>query len=113
MSEIRSIPGLSIYFELNSFTVLQNELDKINSYFSKNSGSTISVITLEGNTCNLGSINYNYELSKKRVAEVEKAIQTFTKTNILPKYFGEEKPLYDNSHESTRKLNRRVDIIIK
>ena len=103
---------LSVFFDLNSAIVVKDELEKINYYFRNFSANKTNSITLEGHCCYLGATNYNYELSKRRVFAVEKEVKVFTNATIIPKFFGETTPKYDNSKESSRRLNRRVDVRI-
>jgi outer membrane protein OmpA-like peptidoglycan-associated protein len=103
---------LSVFFDLNSAIVVKDELEKINYYFRNFSANKANSITLEGHCCYLGATNYNYELSKRRVFAVEKEVKVFTNATIIPKFFGETTPKYDNSKESSRRLNRRVDVRI-
>lgn len=103
---------LSVFFDLNSSFVVKDELEKINYYFRNFSANRANSITLEGHCCFLGATDYNYELSKRRVFAVEKEVKVFTNATIIPKFFGETTPKYDNSKEFTRRLNRRVDVRI-
>jgi len=69
-------------------------------------------IRLEGHTDNNGSENYNLELSKNRV----QAVKDFLVANgvdamrIEIAYFGESKPIADNSTEEGKAKNRRVEM---
>lgn len=103
---------ISVFFDLNSAIVVKDELEKLDYYFRNFSAKTINKITLEGHACYLGPADYNYQLSKRRVFAVEKEIKVFTSATIIPEFFGETLPKYDNSTERTRRLNRRVDIKI-
>ena len=103
---------ISIFFDLNSSIVVKDELEKLDYYFRNFSAKKINQITLEGHACYLGPTDYNYQLSKRRVFAVEKEIKVFTSATIIPKFFGETTPKYDNSKENTRRLNRRVDVKI-
>ncbi len=103
---------ISIFFDLNSSIVVKDELEKLDYYFRNFSNKKINLVTLEGHACYLGATDYNYQLSKRRVFAVEKEIKVFTSATIIPKFFGETTPKYDNSLERTRRLNRRVDVKI-
>lgn len=103
---------ICVFFDLNSSIVVRDELEKLDYYFRNFSKNKINQITLEGHACYLGPTEYNYQLSKRRVFAVEKEIKVFTSAAIIPKFFGETMPKYDNSKESTRRLNRRVDVKI-
>jgi OOP family OmpA-OmpF porin len=69
-------------------------------------------IRLEGHTDNNGAEEYNLELSKNRV----QAVKDFLVANgvaadrIDIQYYGESKPIADNSTAEGRALNRRVEI---
>jgi len=106
------LDGLSVFFNLDSYLVLPTEKEKIDYYFKKYANKTIKEVALEGNTCNLGTSEYNFGLSKRRVLAVEEVLQPYVKVQIHRKFLGEFYPLYKNSPESSRKLNRRVDVVI-
>jgi outer membrane protein OmpA-like peptidoglycan-associated protein len=106
------LDGLSVYFNLDSYKVLPTEMEKIDFYFKKYTNKTIKEVELEGNTCNLGTAEYNFKLSERRVLAVEQALTPYVKVKVNRKFLGEFYPLYDNSTERSRKLNRRVDVII-
>lgn len=106
------LDGLSVYFNLDSYKVLPTEIEKIDFYFKKYTNKTIKEVELEGNTCNLGTAEYNFKLSERRVLAVEQVLTPYVKVKVNRKFLGEFYPLYDNSTERSRKLNRRVDVII-
>ena len=71
------------------------------------------VIILRGYACSIGGVDYNLELSKKRVEEVKNYI--VSNLNIAPDFietyfYGEKDTPFDNSTEINRRKNRRVDI---
>ncbi len=71
------------------------------------------VIILRGYACSIGGVDYNLELSKKRVEEVKNYIMS--KLDIAPDFietyfYGEKDTPFDNSTEINRRKNRRVDI---
>ncbi|MEN8155041.1 MAG: OmpA family protein [Acidobacteriota bacterium] len=71
------------------------------------------VIILRGYACSIGGVDYNLELSKKRVDEVKDYIVNNLKIapEFIESYFyGEKDTPFDNSTELNRRKNRRVDI---
>ena len=104
--------GLSVYFDFDSYFVKTLEREKIDFYFRKYANKNVKNVVLEGNTCNLGSSEYNMQLSKRRVNAVEKVLGRYVNVQIGKKFLGEFYPLYNNSTEASRKLNRRVDVLI-
>jgi outer membrane protein OmpA-like peptidoglycan-associated protein len=71
-------------------------------------------VSLTGHTDNKGEAMFNMVLSKKRAESVKQFLQQFgiSESRILIDFYGEDKPLVDNSSNEGRKKNRRVDIAI-
>jgi outer membrane protein OmpA-like peptidoglycan-associated protein len=72
-------------------------------------------VLIEGHTDNLGNMNYNMELSKKRVQSVIE----FLKKNglkqeieLIGQGMGDLQPIAENTSEKGRALNRRVEISV-
>ena len=69
-------------------------------------------ITIEGHTCNIGTNAYNLALGEKRA----QAVKDFLVNNGIDSSridiisYGEERPIFDNSAEETRRFNRRAHI---
>lgn len=104
--------GLCVYFDFDKYDIRPNEQEKIDFFFKNYVTKPIKEVELEGNTCNLGTAEYNFKLSERRVLSVEKALQPYVKVKITRKFLGEFYPYYSNSTEGTRRLNRRVDVLI-
>ncbi len=70
-------------------------------------------ILIEGHTCNLGSPEYNIELSKKRARSVSDYLARemgIPADRIRIMYYGEKFPIASNGTEEGRARNRRVAI---
>jgi len=74
-------------------------------------------ILVEGHTDNIGSEEYNMDLSQRRGESVRNfLVENFaqlTAGQFTVRGFGESRPVGDNSTEEGRQMNRRVDIIIR
>jgi outer membrane protein OmpA-like peptidoglycan-associated protein len=72
------------------------------------------VVEIGGHTDNIGSPEYNMELSNKRVGSVVKYLIKYgaEKKQIKAKGYGMTKPLAENTTEEGRKKNRRVEMKI-
>ena len=72
-------------------------------------------IELTGHTDNRGSHKLNVHLSQKRVEVVKSFLITngIDENRITGKGYGGSRPVASNDHEKSRKLNRRVEFIIK
>jgi outer membrane protein OmpA-like peptidoglycan-associated protein len=84
------------------------ELRKIGRLMSLNSAMKIEV---SGHTDNVGKDPDNLLLSQKRANAVRDHLvkQGIPSSRIVPKGYGETKPLNDNSDEGKRQLNRRIE----
>jgi outer membrane protein OmpA-like peptidoglycan-associated protein len=90
----------------------QKELDKAVGYLNKYPDSRIIV---EGHTCNIGSNEYNQNLSERRAYSVKKYLIDkggIDGNRIEAVGYGEEKPMASNDTREGRARNRRVDLII-
>lgn len=70
---------------------------------------------LEGHTCNIGPEAYNQGLSERRAKSVKDYLvaKGIPAVRLGTSGLGESAPKYDNTTLEGRKLNRRVEIIIK
>jgi outer membrane protein OmpA-like peptidoglycan-associated protein len=71
-------------------------------------------VRLEGHTDNVGPADKNQQLSEDRVAEVKRYLvgRGVDEKRIATVGFGGTKPRYGNEREETRRLNRRVELVI-
>lgn len=71
-------------------------------------------IRLEGHTSNEPPADKNQQLSEDRVAEVKRYLVSrgVAENRITTIGFGGTKPRFSNEREETRKLNRRVELVI-
>jgi len=104
----------NIFFEFNSANLTDDsktELIKVVDFLTANSDVKI---TISGHTDDVGSDEYNLDLSKKRA----KAVNDFLLNNgILESAlshigYGESQPLSKGTDEQSRKLNRRIEFSI-
>jgi outer membrane protein OmpA-like peptidoglycan-associated protein len=71
-------------------------------------------IRVEGHTDNVGAADKNQVLSEQRVAEVKRYLvgRGVAQGRITTVGYGGSKPKFSNDREETRKLNRRVELVI-
>ncbi|TNF46614.1 MAG: OmpA family protein [Bacteroidetes bacterium] len=111
----QSISRHSVYFDVDSYTISQDELNSLKSFISQeNTGNYISKIYIKGHTDSDASDSYNQVLSERRVVAVTKQ---FEGTNLISyietEALGESNPLNKNLTSEDKKLNRRVEITIE
>lgn len=103
----------SIYFDLDEYIVKEEFRPLVQAhakYLSQNSGANL---TVQGNTDERGSREYNIALGQRRADAVKKAL-TVSGANdgqIQTVSFGEEKPKCTTADESCWSQNRRADIV--
>ncbi len=113
----KSAPALllpsSVLFKLDN-SILKAEaaeaLSIVQNIYNKSKNKDILI---EGHTCNLGSPEYNMELSMKRAQSVSDYLSDkmgIPAERIRIMYYGEKFPIASNNTEEGRTRNRRVSI---
>lgn len=113
-NQLQEMQKKSVYFDFDSFNIKPEYRDVIQQqaeFLKTNAGS----VTLEGNSDERGSAEYNLALGDKRAHAVRKALEIFgVKSNqINVVSFGEEKPRSTCHEEKCWGENRRVDFNAK
>jgi len=117
--EVASAPVVSnhnsVYFGFNEYDIKDgyNGVVKANSDYL--AASAPAKVQVQGNTDDIGSVEYNLALGQKRADAVKKALiaggasaaQVEATTN------GKLKPKYSNDTDAARAQNRRADIVYK
>ncbi|MBK5278287.1 MAG: OmpA family protein, partial [Bacteroidia bacterium] len=105
----------NIYFDFAKATFKNesyNELNKLENMMKQNAGLRVEI---SGHTDNVGSWEYNKQLSQRRANAVKdfltsKGIDT---RRIKATGYGEDKPIATNDDDAEgREINRRVDFIV-
>lgn len=103
-----------VYFATNKSNLNQESeetLSKLASIFNEYDDTNILVV---GHTDSTGNAEYNMELSKNRAFSVSNYLMDkgINAGRITTEWFGETKPMHDNSTTEGRTKNRRVNIAI-
>ena len=106
---------LNLHFALDSARIRpvdRPKLDKLGRFMAQYP-ETHAVV--EGHTCNLGSAEYNFDLSWRRA----RSVRTYLVENydidpdrLQARGYGLTQPIADNSTEAGRKKNRRVLVVV-
>ncbi|MFT4664041.1 MAG: outer membrane protein OmpA-like peptidoglycan-associated protein [Polaribacter sp.] len=104
----------NIYFETDKHDLLpesNNELNKLAGIMQKNPSLTIQI---QGHTDSQGDEAHNADLSKNRAKTVHDYLvgAGINEKRLSSKGFGDSKPVAENSDETGRKRNRRVEFVI-
>ena len=71
-------------------------------------------VLIEGFTDSTGAAGHNQDLSERRAASVQRALQDqgITRDRVAMRGYGESHPIAANDTASNRQLNRRVEIVL-
>ena len=105
----------SVYFDFGEFVIkpeyqalIQHQADLLKAHANV-------VVTLQGNTDERGSSEYNLALGQRRANNVKKllVLSGAKSSQVETTSFGEEKPRCTDHNESCWSQNRRADIVYK
>jgi outer membrane protein OmpA-like peptidoglycan-associated protein len=103
-----------VLFDFNKYTLKPEAREKL----AKLSGILLAYpdlkLQVEGYTDNIGSDDYNQKLSEERADSVRDYLvtQNVTSNNVTAQGFGKSDPVADNSTDSGRAQNRRVELVV-
>jgi peptidoglycan-associated lipoprotein len=102
-----------IYFEYDSDAILPEDQELITAHATYLNDHPGQMVTLEGNTDERGSPEYNIGLGDRRAQSVKRAfeLQGVPSQQITVVSYGEEKPAAEGHSEAAYRLNRRVEIV--
>ncbi|MGB4654774.1 MAG: OmpA family protein [Bacteroidales bacterium] len=104
----------NIFFEYDKYDLLpesEAELNKLLLFLNNNSSVKIQIV---GHTDDVGSEEYNLKLSENRAKAVYQFLidRNIDSSRISYKGMGEQNPIYDNSTEEGRAMNRRTEFVV-
>ena len=103
-----------VLFDFNKYSLKPEAREKL----AKISGILLAYpdlkVQVEGYTDNIGSDDYNQNLSEKRADSVRDYLvsQSVQEANISAEGFGKNNPIADNSTDRGRAQNRRVELVV-
>ncbi len=117
--EVASAPVVSnhnsVYFGFNEYDIKEgyNGVVKANSNYL--AASAPAKVQVQGNTDDIGSVEYNLALGQKRADAVKKALIAggASSAQVEATSNGKLKPKYSNDTDASRAQNRRADIMYK
>ena len=104
----------AIIFTQGKATLLGSSYIELNRLAIALQANSAIEVRLEGHTDNVGPADKNQQLSEDRVAEVKRYLvgRGVDEKRIATVGFGGTRPRYGNEREETRRLNRRVELVI-
>jgi outer membrane protein OmpA-like peptidoglycan-associated protein len=103
-----------VLFDTNSAALKAGSYDEMNRVAQVLNQYPDTTILIAGHTDSTGSESYNQQLSERRAVAVKNALggQGVNPARLSTIGYGESRPIADNSIESGRQINRRVEITI-
>jgi outer membrane protein OmpA-like peptidoglycan-associated protein len=103
-----------VYFDFDRSTLRPEALRVLDEAVSAMQADATLSLTIEGNTCNIGTGEYNLALGERRATAVREYFVSrgIAAGRLRTVSYGEEKPKYDNEREETRRLNRRAALVV-
>ena len=104
----------TIIFKRSSYELSEASLSSLNDLLHIFNNKKEFSVLIEGHTDNSGNFKENVKLSKKRADVIRSFLidNGINKNRLKIKGYGPLKPRYSNSSEDTRKLNRRVEVLL-
>jgi peptidoglycan-associated lipoprotein len=107
------LTAMRIWFAFDDYNISNHSkenLEKVANWMSKTPAARIQI---QGNTCNIGTAEYNLALGERRASSAKKYLQTLgvSADRLSTISYGLEKPLAPNTNEENRSKNRRDDFV--
>jgi len=104
----------NIFFEFDKYDLQEKsktELQEIVKFLNNNPSLKVEI---GGHTDNVGSVDYNQQLSEKRAKSVYDYLMKagIAKSRLLSKGYGSKQPIVENTSEENRQMNRRIEFKI-
>lgn len=102
----------TVYFDTDKYILTEETKTTLNIFLKNIDNNDDYEITVYGHTDDVGSINYNANLSQNRANAVRQYLieHGINRNNVKIDYFGELKPFKPNINDKCRDLNRRVEL---
>lgn len=103
-----------VYFDFDRSTLRPDALRVLDGAIDAMKNDATLSLTIEGNTCNIGTSEYNLALGERRAASVRDYLVSrgVSGDRLRTVSYGEERPKFDNEREETRRLNRRAVLVV-
>jgi len=107
------LTALRIWFAFDDYnlsTHSKENLEKIANWLSKTPGAKIQI---QGNTCDIGTAEYNLALGERRAGSAKKYLEGLgvSADRLSTISYGLERPLLPNTNEENRSKNRRDEFV--
>jgi len=114
LKEGKAVVLNNVNFDFDSYILLESSEEELNSFYQFLIDNSHLRFSINGHTDNMGTDEYNQELSIKRAKSVynwliNKGIQP---PRLEYKGIGKQQPLINSTDDKSRAINRRVEVQI-
>ncbi|MAQ47704.1 MAG: hypothetical protein CMD27_02345 [Flavobacteriales bacterium] len=104
----------NIYYNFDDYSLAENSLIEIKKFADYLILNSSLIIEIGGHTDNIGSKQYNYQLSDQRAKSVYNALLNYgvPSSQMTYKGYGFDKPVNNDDSEYARLMNRRTEVKI-
>lgn len=105
----------SIQFDFDKSTIKPEFYPMLDAAAKSLKQQPATTVAIQGHTDSIGTEAYNRDLSMQRAEAVKEYLvrQGIARENLSVNGFGEDKPVANNKTDEGRRMNRRVEFIIK
>jgi peptidoglycan-associated lipoprotein len=102
-----------VHFDRDGHSLRSEDMVMLRAAAAALKADPLLVVNIEGYACSLGTPEYNLALGARRANAVKNylASEGVAPERLRTVSLGEEHAKHDNSHEETRRLNRRVALV--
>jgi len=103
-----------VYFDFDRSGLRPDALRVLDGAIEAMKADPTLSLTIEGNTCNIGTAEYNLALGERRASSVRDYLVSrgVSADRLRTVSYGEDRPKFDNEREETRRLNRRAVLVV-
>ena len=104
----------NVNFDFDSYILLKSSEDELNTFYQFLIDNPVLKFRIDGHTDNIGSDEYNQDLSIKRAKSVFNWLvnKGILSSRLDYKGFGKRQPLINSTDDKSRAINRRVEVQI-
>ena len=104
-----------MHFDLDGFTPGAEAIAVLDAAARAMLANPTLNINIEGHTCDIGSAEYNLALGDRRATAVKDYLlgRGISPSRLRTASYGEEDRDHASAHEATRRLNRRVALVVR
>jgi peptidoglycan-associated lipoprotein len=111
--EAIDLASLRIFFAFDDYSLTtksKENLEKLGAWMTRN---TEVKVQIEGNTCDIGTAEYNLALGERRATSAKTYLEALgiSANRISTISYGEERPMVPNKDEANRSKNRRDEFV--